>query len=318
MAQKTLENIIQSFKNIAWSNKNNIHSEAIQKYGNQFEKVVWNHFLETQPELESIEIKKSENQPLLLSNLKNENLSKLLIISIADNVQTTIINDLVSSEAIHFFQHTVIQVAKGASLTFVQIQNLHQDSISCIENKIIVDDNACCFSFIVSQGSKMSWQHHTAKIGKESRSEIRWISRGQAEQQFDLRAENAFMGTNSKGEIRCRSTGSEKSQTKFENMIFIGPEGNFTDSYMKHDTLLLSTTAKVNCIPRLEIHTNEVKASHGAGISQVDEQSLFYLESRGIGKEEAKAIMIQGFLSEFSRENIFGENLQPYLETVSK
>ncbi|UWF54743.1 SufD family Fe-S cluster assembly protein [Chlamydia psittaci] len=83
----------------------------------------------------------------------------------------------------------------------------------------------------------------------------------------------------------------------FEGGIHITSQGVFSDAYQKHDTLLLSDDACVTTFPRLEILTDDVKASHGAAVGPLDPQQIFYMQSRGMTREEAQKKLVQGFLS---------------------
>jgi Fe-S cluster assembly protein SufB/Fe-S cluster assembly protein SufD len=81
-------------------------------------------------------------------------------------------------------------------------------------------------------------------------------------------------------------------------MIEIGEKGGGTDTYLTQNILILDRTAKVEAIPALEIKTNDVKASHSATVTKVSEEDLFYMTSRGIAREEARALYVSGFLKD--------------------
>ena len=81
--------------------------------------------------------------------------------------------------------------------------------------------------------------------------------------------------------------------------------------------MLLSENAEVNVKPELEIYADDVKCSHGATTGELDEQMLFYLRSRGLNKEEAKKILIEGFVNELF-ENVANKELKKKLLLTSK
>src|SRR5947209_5894024 len=78
-------------------------------------------------------------------------------------------------------------------------------------------------------------------------------------------------------------------------MIRVRPKAQQTASFLSDHTLLLSKTCRAESIPSLEIGANQVSASHGATSGQIDEEQLFYLMVRGIPREEAERIIVQGF-----------------------
>jgi len=88
---------------------------------------------------------------------------------------------------------------------------------------------------------------------------------------------------------------SGKSRVEFEGMIRVRPKAQQTASFLSDHTLLLSNECRAESIPSLEIGANEVSASHGATTGQIDEEQLFYLMVRGIHREEAERIIVQGF-----------------------
>jgi Fe-S cluster assembly protein SufD len=91
---------------------------------------------------------------------------------------------------------------------------------------------------------------------------------------------------------------SETAQSSFEGKIFVRPEAQKTEAYQLNHNLLLSEGAVANAKPNLEIFADDVKASHGATFAQVDEEQLFYLKSRGLSSEEARRLLIRGFMQE--------------------
>lgn len=84
----------------------------------------------------------------------------------------------------------------------------------------------------------------------------------------------------------------------FNGKIFVQPDAQKTNAFQSSKALLLSNTASVNSKPQLEIFADDVKCSHGVAIGQLDEQALFYLESRGITKPEAVQLLTYAFAHE--------------------
>ena len=109
-----------------------------------------------------------------------------------------------------------------------------------------------------------------------------------------------------------KGTVKKSKLTDYENirrsgLVAIKPAASNSNGYQKSDVLILSEDAKANAIPKLEINNNEVKCSHGATISKVDKNKLFYLRSRGIPLEAATQMVVEGFLESVMSD----ERLQP-------
>lgn len=90
----------------------------------------------------------------------------------------------------------------------------------------------------------------------------------------------------------------DQSKLDMEGKLLIETGAKFTDSYLRIDVLLMSNDASARAIPSLEISEDDVKGGHGATIGKVDEQQLFYLQSRGLGRQQAEQILVEGFVSE--------------------
>lgn len=89
-----------------------------------------------------------------------------------------------------------------------------------------------------------------------------------------------------------------KARGVFHGRIVVRPDAQKTNAHQKNHNLLLSREALVNSTPALEIHADDVKCKHGSTTGQIDPQSLFYLRSRGIGEEAARAILVYAFAAE--------------------
>jgi Fe-S cluster assembly protein SufD len=95
-----------------------------------------------------------------------------------------------------------------------------------------------------------------------------------------------------KGVLKDSSTGV------FNGKIFVRPQAQKTNAYQSNKNVLLSESASVNTKPQLEIFADDVKCSHGCTIGQLDEEALFYLQSRGIGEQTATSMLLHGFASD--------------------
>ena len=84
----------------------------------------------------------------------------------------------------------------------------------------------------------------------------------------------------------------------FNGKIFVEKEAQKTDAFQQNNNILLSDKATINAKPQLEIFADDVKCSHGCTIGQLDESAMFYMQQRGIGKKEAKALLMYAFTSE--------------------
>jgi Fe-S cluster assembly protein SufD len=89
-----------------------------------------------------------------------------------------------------------------------------------------------------------------------------------------------------------------KSKGVFNGKIMVRPDAQKIDAFQSNNNLLLSESATIDSKPQLEIYADDVKCSHGCTIGQLDDEALFYMRSRGIGAEEARAVLTYAFASE--------------------
>jgi Fe-S cluster assembly protein SufD len=89
-----------------------------------------------------------------------------------------------------------------------------------------------------------------------------------------------------------------KARGVFNGKIYVHPATQKTDAQQTYKNLLLSQGALIDTKPQLEIHNNDVKCGHGSTIGRLDEETIFYLRSRGIGLEGARSLLTYAFASE--------------------
>jgi len=82
----------------------------------------------------------------------------------------------------------------------------------------------------------------------------------------------------------------------FEGSILVAPGAKFTEAYQSNRNILASKTARMHTKPQLEIYNDDVKCSHGATTGQLDENALFYMQARGIPRDEARTMLMQAFM----------------------
>ena len=106
----------------------------------------------------------------------------------------------------------------------------------------------------------------------------------------------------------------EKSTGVFNGKIYVRQHAQKTNAFQANNNILLSDDATIHTKPQLEIWADDVKCSHGATIGQMDEEQLFYLRARGLGKNEARAMLLQAFAND-ALEHVVHESVREYLQS---
>jgi Fe-S cluster assembly protein SufD len=107
----------------------------------------------------------------------------------------------------------------------------------------------------------------------------------------------------------------ERSTGVFNGKILVRQDAQKTLAYQSNRNILLSKDATMNNKPQLEIFADDVKCSHGAATGQLDEEPMFYLQARGIGKDQARAMLLYAFAGEIV-EKISNEALRKHIERI--
>ncbi len=105
----------------------------------------------------------------------------------------------------------------------------------------------------------------------------------------------------------------ENATGVFNGKIYVRPQAQQTNAFQSNKNILLSDSATINTKPQLEIWADDVKCSHGCTTGQLDDEQIFYLRSRGISKEKARALVLYAFAMEVI-DNIKIEGLREYLD----
>lgn len=112
----------------------------------------------------------------------------------------------------------------------------------------------------------------------------------------DHRKPHCYSNEKYKGIMNGNSTGV------FNGKVFVRQDAQKINAYQSNQNILLSDDATINTKPELEIYADDVKCSHGSTTGQLDEEAMFYLQARGIGKDSARKLLVQAFLDEAVNE----------------
>ena len=119
---------------------------------------------------------------------------------------------------------------------------------------------------------------------------------------FDLHTEVVHDAPNTFSRTLIKGVLDGEAAADYEGLVTINKGAKNADADLNEHAILLSSKARANAIPRLEVLENDVKAGHGATVGRVSDEEIFYLETRGLPKEEAKKLIVRGFLDAFVEE----------------
>ncbi len=103
-------------------------------------------------------------------------------------------------------------------------------------------------------------------------------------------------GKDTRGDILVKGVVKDGASARLDGMIKIDKGGAGAESFLGEHVMLLDSGAHASANPELEIENNDVSSRHAASVSRIDEEKIFYLMSRGIGRDEARKLIVEGFL----------------------
>ena len=118
---------------------------------------------------------------------------------------------------------------------------------------------------------------------------------GSAGQHLDVTTAALHGGRHTTSRLDMKGALNDDGYSANYSIVFIGPEARNASGHQHQETLVLSEGARADAIPKLDVENNEVSASHGATVGQVDPEQLFYLRSRGFSEIAAKRLIVEGF-----------------------
>jgi Fe-S cluster assembly protein SufD len=191
---------------------------------------------------------------------------------------------------------TELFVGDGAQVRFVNAQDLGRQVYDIRSQSAILNRDARLEWLTVTLGSKLSrsTQHCILRQpGAEAMVTGLYLPDGKQHIAFDTLQEHA--APNGTSDLFYQGALLGKSRSVYEGTIRAWPGAQKTNAYQSNRNLLLSTKARADSLPKLEIEANDLRCTHGATVSPADEEQIFYLMSRGIPRLRAIQLIVEGF-----------------------
>jgi Fe-S cluster assembly protein SufD len=254
-------------------------------------------------EIKKIEIKEPILLPIKIDSINKENTAKNIhqSIHVAENIHAEILFNHDSEDDSACFSNifTEIVLEKNAKLSIYKKQTLNNQSF--LINFILVEqaENSSFYSFTLDQGAALSRTDFSVHLnGHDAEVNLQGVYLTSQQQVADHHSVIYHHAPHCQSKQHYRGIVNDQSKAIFNGKIVIEKDAQKSSTQQLNKNILLSNQAEVDTKPELEIYADDVKASHGATIGQLDMQALFYLQARGISLDEAKALLIEGFLQE--------------------
>ena len=226
---------------------------------------------------------------------------RLLVVA-GEGARFTLIEESASADLeLESYSNAIAEVflERGSKLEYVSIQNLSRGTWHFATHRARVDRDAeldWVAGGFGSRKGKVTIENRLAGQGATSRVTGAYFADGIQHLDYDTLQEHEAPHTTSdfafKGVLR------DKATSVWRGMIKVERDAQRTNAYQENRNLLLSPDAHADSIPGLEILANDVRCTHGATVSQVNRDELFYCMARGLSREEAQLLIVRGFYQE--------------------
>ena len=198
---------------------------------------------------------------------------------------------------------TEVVVAEGARVEHCRIQRESESGYHIGLTQVEQARDSHYRSFTLAMGGAIARHDLRARLGAENVETLLYgLYLGRGEQLVDNHTVIYHDQPNCRSWEVYKGILDGKSHAVFNGKVFVKPAAQKTDAKQTNRNLLLSSTAKVDTKPQLEIFADDVKCTHGATVGRLDESAYFYLQSRGIPRARAQELLTYAFAAEVVSE----------------
>ena len=204
-------------------------------------------------------------------------------------------NDTSEKNFLNIFYN--FDLKENAILKNYKIDKIENKNIKYSFNNIEQNKNTISETFILSSGSNFFKSEVNCNLkGEHSSAFVNGIFSLDKNKHHEIRTTVNHLTENTKSYQLIKSVLEDSSKAAYQGKIFVNSDAQKTDGYQLSKAILLNKDSEFNAKPELEIYADDVKCSHGSASGSLNEDSIFYLMSRGLNYNQARELLINGFL----------------------
>lgn len=222
-----------------------------------------------------------------------------IVIEALENSSATVV--LRHRGSAQYAQNVEIIARAGSRLTVITVQRWDDDAVHAASHQARVDKDAFLKHFVISFGGGVVRVNPNVELaGTGSEGRLYGLSYADAGQHLESQVYLHHKGAHTTGDVLYKGAlQGDGARSVWIGDVLIGPDATGTDSYEANRNLVLTEGARADSIPNLEIQTGDIQgAGHASATGRFDDEQLFYLQARGIAEEEARRLVVLGFLSD--------------------
>ena len=254
----------------------------------------------------------------LTSDLVSHGLNLRMDINLEDGSSLDIVNIANQNAKNNFLNfRQKINIGKNSVLKNYSLDISPTSNIKYSFNDINLDKNSHLEYFILSKGSKFAKHDINCSLNNDHGSvSLNGIIDLDNEKHHEIKTSINHNEENCKSYQLIKSVLNENSKGVYQGKIYVNSKAQKTDGYQLSRALLLNDDVEFNAKPELEIYADDVKCSHGSTSGNIDENSIFYLMSRGLSHAQSKKLLTNGFLNEVI-EKISNKNVKSLIKKLT-
>lgn len=196
-----------------------------------------------------------------------------------------------------------LTVGDGADVTWILIQEQPDDATYLGQFNATIGTDAKLTLFVMNTGGKLVRQEvRVSQEGEGSEFRLRGVNLLQGDTHCDVTMVLDHLGAATTSTETIRNVVTGKARGVFQGQIRVARDAQKTDAKMACNTLLLSDEAEMSVKPELEIFADDVACGHGATVTEIERDHLFYLMARGVEEKLARGLLVKAFVAEIVEE----------------
>lgn len=194
---------------------------------------------------------------------------------------------------------TQVVVGPGAKLRLVHLQDWGKGVWHFAHQRAVVQGEAQLQWTLAALGSRLAkLNQYVALAGPGAEVQVNGVMFAEGRQHLACHTFQHHQAPGGKSDLLYKGALQDRAHVVWRGMIRVDRDAQKTDGYQRDDNLLLSETARVDSIPGLEILADDVKCTHGATAGRVEDEMIFYAQSRGLSRREAVRLVVAGFFQQ--------------------
>ena len=235
----------------------------------------------------------------------------VLLIAEAQSKVTFVDEQISASADLQGLHNGVVELflKRGAQVTFVQIQNWSRRLWGISHQRAVLDGDSQLHWAAAGLGSRLHWTAQDVWLrAPGSNSRLFGLTFADGRQHLDYQTRQDHSAPHTESDLLFKGVVLDRARTVFRGVLNLRKEAQQTNAYQATHSLLLSPRARADALPILEIEADDVRCKHGSTTGRVDEEQIFYLMSRGLSRQDAQRLIVQGFfetvITEFPVEGV--------------